>query len=98
MGLQIKNADSDPQIGNLAVDACSVGLDLYHIGQGGCQIGNYRFAGNRTHCAWRGIPILGRARIDRALQIANAHWHGDVGGVVWPGDPDLLQIGNLDWK
>lgn len=92
--IQVLDADSDPQFGNLAVDACSVACDIYHIGMGGMQIANFRVAGNRSHGSWKCIPILGRASIDRPLQIANMHTHGDMAGTIWEARNDLLQISN----
>jgi len=93
VGMQM-GSNTDPQIGNLAFDACSVGLDIYYIGQAGAQVANYRFAGNRNHGAWRGVPIYARPGLNRPLQIGNLHVHGDAGEHVWQSRRDLLQIGN----
>ena len=81
-------------LSSLAVDACSVGLDLYDVGMGGVQVANFRFAGNRTHGAWRGIPLIGRPEIRRPVQIDNMLVFGDADNYDWKAGRDLLQIGN----
>lgn len=93
VGLQVVGV-ADPHISNLAIDACSVGLDLYNIGQQGLQIDNYRIAGNRFHGAWKCVPVLGRAAIKQKLQIANYHAAGDIAPIRWQASDSLLQLGN----
>lgn len=93
VGIQILGV-ADPQISNLNIDACSVGLDLYSIGQGGLQIDNYRVAGNRVHGAWKCYPVIGRSTITQKLQISNYNPFGDINNIVWNAPQHLLQIGN----
>lgn len=98
MFLRSKEGLSDPQITNFAADACNIAIELNGVGLGGMQIANFRTAGTYIHGGSDAIGIYARedAKLRSAAQIANAHFHGNIGPHwIWPDkDDDMLQVEN----